>query len=167
MLSEFAVVRAGEPDDAEALARVFREAWMSAYTGIIPFTHLSAMVARHGRDYWQRALGGCDNPLVLAVGGQVAGYATYGRSRGNLPYEGEIYELYLAPVYQGLGFGERLFESARARLDQRQLDGLVVWALTDNTNACDFYWRRGGRPIAESAEHFGEVRIGKTAFGWR
>jgi hypothetical protein len=33
------------------------------------------------------------------------------------------------------------------RLDMRKLNGLIVWALLDNTAACDFYWRRGGRPI--------------------
>ena len=69
-----------------------------------------------------------------------------GSSRQRGPYQGEIYELYLDPIYQGLGLGEHLFEGCRHTLDMRKLNGLIVWALLDNTAACDFYWRRGGRP---------------------
>ena len=69
--------------------------------------------------------------------------------------KGEIYELYLAPIYQGLGFGERLFETCRFRLDKARLDGLIVWALNENEAAIDFYVRRGGRPRFSSSEHFG------------
>ena len=73
-----------------------------------------------------------------------------GSSRQRAPYQGEIYELYLDPIYQGLGLGEHLFEGCRHALDMRKLNGLIVWALLDNTAACDFYWRRGGRPIASA-----------------
>ena len=48
---------------------------------------------------------------------------------------------YLDPVHQGLGLGEHLFEGCRHALDMRKLNGLIIWALLDNTQACDFYWR--------------------------
>ena len=49
----------------------------------------------------------------------VAGYANYGRNRArSLHYEGEIYELYLRPEFQGLGFGHRLFSAAKRDLIQ-------------------------------------------------
>ena len=74
-----------------------------------------------------------DGTLVLEMAGTVAGYATIGNSRQRSPYQGEIYELYLDPVYQGLGLGEHLFEGCRHALDMRKLNGLIVWALLDNT----------------------------------
>ena len=83
------------------------------------------------------------------------------------PYQGEIYELYLDPVHQGLGFGEHLFEGCRHALDMRKAKGLIVWALLDNTPACDFYWRRGGRPVASAFRKFGDAKLEQVAFAWR
>ena len=39
---------------------------------------------------------------MLVFGDKVAGYANYGRNRArSLHFEGEIYELYLRPEFQG------------------------------------------------------------------
>lgn len=118
-----------------------------AYTGIIPHLHLETLIRRRSEEWWSGAIRGGDSILVLEVGKATAGYATSGAARTRTAHQGEIYELYLAPVYQGLGFGELLFEGCRAGLDRRQLRGLVVWALSENSGATDFYWRRGGRPF--------------------
>jgi GNAT superfamily N-acetyltransferase len=166
MLTDFATIRPGRPNDAADLAAVFRESWLVAYQGIIPYGYLTAMISRRGGDWWRSVLEASERPLVLEAGGKIAGYASYGRARGPLRYDGEIYELYLAPVYQGLGFGEQLFESVRQRLGDKDLHSLVVWALSDNSGACDFYERRGGRPVAKASERFGTTLVPKTAFGW-
>ena len=97
------------------------------------------------------------------------GYATFGITRTRArrgKAQGEIYELYLAPDYQGLGFGEHLFESCRHALDLRGLDGLLVWALSDNESAVRFYWNRGGRPIAATTERIAGADLPKVAFTW-
>ncbi|MEZ5922985.1 MAG: GNAT family N-acetyltransferase [Hyphomicrobiaceae bacterium] len=166
MLTDYAKVRPGRPADASPLAAVFRESWLVAYQGIIPYAYLTAMIGRRGTEWWDSILSTSELPLVLEAGGTVAGYASYGRARGPLKYDGEIYELYLAPVYQGLGFGEQLFESARQRLAEKELHSLVVWALSDNLGACDFYHRRGGTPVAKASERFGTALVPKTAFAW-
>jgi ribosomal protein S18 acetylase RimI-like enzyme len=159
-------IRTARPGDAAALADVFRDSWTLAYTGILPSSHLAQLVSKRDVSWWSQAVRGSDPMLVLEVGGVIAGYATMGRSRARTKYQGEIYELYLAPVYQGLGFGEHLFEACRHRLDDRGYKGLLVWALVDNTQACHFYWRRGGRPIGSVTEVLGQSRLEKIAFGW-
>ena len=160
-------VRKGRVTDAKDLAEVFRDSWRQAYRGIIPHLHLETMIGRRGVEWWQGSLRSGDSVLVLEVCGDVAGYATWGasRTRGQ-KQQGEIYELYLAPLYQGLGFGEHLFEACRHHIDQRKLKGVVVWSLLDNTPATDFYWRRGGRPIARSFDRIGGARLEKVAFAW-
>ena len=159
-------IRKARPTDAKALAGIFRASWEQAYLGIIPHLHLQSIITRRGLNWWKRSLRHVDGTLIIDVAGVVAGYATCGTSRSRGKYQGEIYELYLSPDYQGIGFGERLFEASRFDLDMRQLRGMVVWALLDNTPACDFYWRRGGRPIAESTDKFGKTELPKIAFGW-
>lgn len=160
-------VRSGKPADAKALAQIFKESWLLAYQGIIPHSHLESMLKQRTPEWWRAALKKDDTTLVLEMADVVAGYATFGEARARGRFQGEIYELYLAPTHQGLGLGEHLFEGCRHALDQRNFNGLIVWALLDNSAACDFYWRRGGRPIASTISKLGGARLEKVAFGWR
>lgn len=159
-------MRRARPSDAKVLAEIFRESWRNAYRGIIPHAELESAVLRRDSDWWQRSIRANDTILVLEIERKLAGYATCGPARGRRRHQGEIYELYLAPIYQGLGLGEHLFEGCRHNLDSRGLAGLLVWSLADNTPAIDFYWRRGGRPVARASERFGKTRLAKLAFGW-
>ena len=160
-------VRQARPKDAEALAEVYAEAWRGAYRGIIPHLSLERMVARRNLKWWRAALAERRPLLVLDFDGSASGYVTFGRSRsGRSPFQGEIFELYLHPIYQGLGLGEKLFQGARRRLSDLHLRGLLVWALSDNDGACAFYLSLGGKPVAEGAERFGDVSLRKVAFAW-
>ena len=164
---DVAHIRPARLKDAAALAAAYEEAWRSAYQGIIPHISLQRMLARRGLRWWESALRKRTPLLVLDFSGEAAGYATYGRCRlGRAPFQGEIFELYLHPVYQGLGLGEKLFERTRQRLFDLRLKGLMVWALTDNDSACSFYLSLGGKPIAEGAERFGDISLRKVAFAW-
>lgn len=161
------VVRSARRSDCSQLADIFCQSWRGAYRGIIPHTTLEAIINRRGSMWWARALKGSDRLIVLEFDRTLAGYATFGPARGANPKRrGEIYELYLAPSYQGLGLGEYLFEACRNRLDQTGHHGLIVWALGANTQATDFYWRRGGRPIAATQERVGGHSLEKIAFAW-
>lgn len=159
-------VRPAKAADARALAHVFQQSWSHAYAAIIPSLHLETMIKRRGVDWWKSSLRSGESVLVLELAGGVHGYATAGAARNRGRYRGEIYELYIEPTHQGLGLGEQLFESCRQRLDERGLDGLVVWALADNTRATEFYWRRGGRPVARAFDRFGNRKLEKIAFAW-
>ena len=129
---DVAHVRPARLKDAAALAAAYEEAWRNAYQGIIPHISLQRMLARRGLRWWESALRKRTPLLVLDFGGEAAGYATYGRCRlGRAPFQGEIFELYLHPIYQGLGLGEKLFDGARTRLAELRLKGLLVWALAE------------------------------------
>ena len=167
MSVDVAHIRPARPKDATALAATYEEAWRGAYQGIIPHLSLERMIARRGLRWWQNAAGKRAPLLVLDFRGEAAGYVTFGRCRlGNLPFRGEIFELYMHPTYQGLGLGQKLFAGARQRLGELRLKGLLVWALADNEAATGFYLSLGGKPIAEGAESFGETTVRKVAFAW-
>jgi len=160
-------IRRAELRDAEAIAEAHEAAWLGTYSGIIPHRTLLSMVNRRGQQWWANAIRNATSILVVDVGGEIAGYATLGRSRARqLQQEGEIYELYLRPEYQGIGLGTRLFKEARRRLAQHGLKGLVVWALEDNANALAFYSGSGGRDIAEGVEVFEQKALKKVGFVW-
>ena len=160
-------IRKAEPQDAEAIADVHQQAWRGAYSGIIPHRALNGMINRRGTQWWANAIRRAATVLVVEIGGSVAGYATIGRNRAReLSQQGEIYELYLRPEYQGIRLGSRLFAAARQRLAESGLAGLVVWALEENVGALSFYEGAGGRDIAEGVEIFDHKAVKKVAFVW-
>lgn len=160
-------IRRARASDATAVASTHDEAWRAAYQGIIPGLELDKLITRRGPEWWDSAIRKGSRIAILAFGDKVAGYANYGRNRArSLFYEGEIYELYLRPEYQGLGFGRRLFTSARRDLNQTGLKSLVVWALSDNDSAVEFYKALGGKAVARSSERFGERSLDKVAYAW-
>ena len=161
-------IRQAKGSDAPAVAAIHDDAWRTAYQGIIPGVELEKLVTRRGPEWWASAIRKGSRIAVLGFGDALAGYANYGRNRArSLAYEGEIYELYLRPEFQGLGFGRRLFSSARKDLVQSGLKSLVVWALSDNEPAVEFYRALGGHAVARSSERFGSKVLDKVAFAWR
>src|SRR5246127_2515191 len=149
-------VRRAKASDAAQIAATHDESWRAAYQGIIPGPELDKLINRRGPHWWETAIRKGSRIAVLAFGDVVAGYANYGRNRArSLYYDGEIYELYLRPEFQGLGFGHKLFPSVRRDLGQSGLHSIVVWALSDNESAVEFYRSLGGKAVARSSERFG------------
>ena len=160
-------IRRAKPYDAEAVADAHDDAWRTAYQGIIPGAELERLINRRGAAWWDSAIRKGSRIALLQFGEKVAGYANYGRNRArSLHYDGEIYELYLRPEFQGLGFGRKLFSAARRDLLQSGLQSLVVWALSDNEPAGEFYRALGGKAVARSSERFGTKVLDKVAFAW-
>jgi len=161
-------IRRAKVDDAAAVADAHDEAWRSTYRGIIPGPELEKLVQRRGASWWDGAIRKGSRVSILVFGDEVAGYANYGRNRArSLTYDGEIYELYLRPEYQGVGFGRRLFTSSRRDLAQSGMKSVVLWALSDNEPAVEFYRALGGKAVARSSERFGAKSLDKVAFAWR
>lgn len=158
-------IRAARPSDATSLAALHDISWREAYRGVIPGVALERMIAYRGPVWWQKAANRTRSLIVLDLGDRIAGYATFGASRSlAMPQQGEIDELYLNPLFQGLGLGTRLFATARRELSAHRRKGLIVWSLQDNERACRFYERLGGRPQATENISVGGVPLVRVAY---
>jgi ribosomal protein S18 acetylase RimI-like enzyme len=160
MVDTVVTIRNARPPDAGEIADVHDAAWRDAYRGIIPGRELERMIARRGPRWWSSAIKRGSRIVVLEFDEAIEGYASYGPNRvPSLPFQGEIYEIYLSPEFQGLGFGRRLFQAARADLAEHGYSSALVWALADNDRALAFYRSLGGRVVREAQERFaGEYR---------
>ena len=167
MVERVITIRGARASDAEAIAAVHDAAWRDAYRGIIPGRELERMVARRGPQWWHTAILRGTRLSVLDFDDTIGGYASYGRNRvPALPFGGEIFEIYLAPEFQGLGFGKRLFKAVRRDLAEHGYSSVLVWALADNERALAFYHRLGGRVVRRAEERFGDESRGRVAFGF-
>ena len=161
-------VRRAESQDARAIAEAHRLSWQHTYAGIIPHRPLGQMLERRGEDWWRKATRGPATLLVVDVAGIIAGYATLGLNRARaLPQEGEIYEIYMRPEYQGIGLGHSLFGEARRLLKSLGCKGMVAWCLEDSESADRFFRSNEGVDIAEGTESFGDTALKKVGFVWQ
>ncbi|WP_232630698.1 GNAT family N-acetyltransferase [Methylobacterium sp. Leaf118] len=158
-------IRRARAADAAGLSAVFDASWREAYQGVIPGLALERFLAKRGASAWGTMIGGGRGLAVVEFGETIAGYAAYGRARERtMRADGEIDELYIAPEFQGLGFGTRLFRAVRNDLIDRGLTRIGVWALADNARACAFYERLGGVPGPEGIERVSGVGLPKVAY---
>lgn len=165
-LASIDIHRARE-SEAPDVASVHLASWRSAYRGIIPHTTLEQMIARRGDNWWKRAIGRGAHVLVINFNGMIVGYATLGINRARtLPHDGEIYEIYMMPEYQGIGLGKQLFQNARRTLINYGLKTSLLWVLEENEPACRFYAALGGKIVARSNETFGNRNLVKLAYSW-
>ncbi len=160
-------IRTARLGDEAQIADVHDRAWRGAYRGVIPGRELERMIERRGPAWWRQAIRAGTRISVLDFSDKIAGYASYGRNRmPALPYGGEIFELYLAPEYQGVGLGRRMFEAARDDLAAHGYLSFVVWALGDNERAIAFYRRLGGVLVRRARERFGSESRERVALGF-
>ena len=160
-------VRRAKPSDASAIAATHDEAWRGAYQGVIPGRNSTSSSTGAGRSGGTApcARAAASRCLRSAIASPVTPI-TVATARAACYYDGEIYELYLRPEFQGLGFGRKLFTAARRDLLQSGLQSMVVWALSDNEPAVEFYRALGGKAVARSSERFGTRVLDKVAFAW-
>lgn len=161
-------VRRAEMHDARAISEVHRQSWYQAYSGLIPHKSLNQLLQRRGEAWWRKASQGSATILLVEVAGVMAGYTTLGLNRSKaLPYDGEVYELYILPEYQGIGLGSILFTEAQRLLRSLGCSGIVVWCLEDSEVAFRFFMSHGGKDVAEGTENFAGTELNKIGIIWK
>ena len=160
-------IRFAAAADAAGLASVYERSWREAYAGMLPAMALNRVIAQRGAPWWSAALRRRSNVLVLDIDAKLAGYATLGRARiGGGGMVGEVRELYLDPLYQGIGFGAQLFRSARQVLERRGYVRIIVTVLEENDRAIAFYRHCGGRLLGRGKTVFGGKSFATRSFVW-
>ncbi|ACB94236.1 GNAT family N-acetyltransferase [Beijerinckia indica] len=167
MIEAVITIRAAREKDAEGIAAVHDAAWRDAYRGIIPGRELERMITRRGPVWWHSAIVRGSRLLLLEWDDTICGYTSYGRNRvPSMPYGGEIFELYIAPEFQGVGFGKRLFQVAGQDLAAHGYANFLVWALADNERGVRFYEGQGGTMVRQANERFGTETRPRIAFAF-
>ncbi len=164
-------IRAAEPSDAGAIARIYVDSWRDTYAGLLPDAFLVGLDADdRERNWWRHALArraGRHVAFVAEAGGEgVVGFVSGGRARDRrLGYDGEVYTLYLRDDHHGIGLGKRLFTTMAAQLVQARGPSLIVWVL-DGNPARFFYEALGGKCVAHRHGAMGGSAIEEIGFAW-
>ena len=164
-------IRMARPADAPGIAAVYVDSWRDTYAGILPDAGLLRMSKQDHTASWQRTIKSSNlrNPVLVAADekSNVYGFASAGPSRDkSLPFEGELYTLYVAPGWTGQGLGAALLSTSFRLFAKAHCRGMIIWALGDNP--CRFFYEAMGGAIVAEREH---AMWGKTmrevGYAWR
>jgi GNAT superfamily N-acetyltransferase len=143
------LLRAAEPGDAMAVARVHVRSWQAGYRGLLPDAYLDGLRPEERAARYRFASDNVRDPVtIVAVGdGGICGFATTSPARDlDVPDDGELCALYVDPEWWGRGMGRALIAAARQRLSETGFRNAVLWLLTGNARADDFYRMDGWMP---------------------
>jgi GNAT superfamily N-acetyltransferase len=167
-MSELALsLRQARPSDAVPLARLYIESWQDTYAAILPHSLLANMSVDVHAARIGRAIG--KGAVLVAEDRRhgLVGLTGFGAARDNgLGFDGEVYTLYVAPTFLGLGAGRALLHGAFASLKRRAFHSCVIWSHARN-HACFFYQAMGGVRTGERRVMLGGQDVGEVAFGWK
>ena len=142
-------IRKSSEKDAKRMVEINVETWKVAYKGLLPDEYLK------NRNVTQNRVTGLANRLkeegvisfVAEVNGEVVGFCNGGNSiEQDIPFEYELYAIYVSPSHQHKGIGQALFDAFK---QYTQTSPFYLYALKDNNSAISFYLKNGGLEIPE------------------
>lgn len=166
-------IRQGVVDDAAAITRVHKRAWVPTYRGIVPDELIDAVTSRDGVPRWRERL--VDPELATFVAEvspseaaaldlhldapRVIGFAcggTAGELREDVPRPndcGLVHTLYLLPEVGRRGVGRALLEALHGNFRERGLVRASLGVHPENANARAFYEHLGYRLHGDPFPH--------------
>ena len=139
------IIRKNKLEDQEQMARIKIDGWRTAYDKIIASKYLNSL------DYHtlaQRYVSSFDEykdlVLVAVRDYEVLGYSCFSHTDKSGKYDSELVSLYVKKEESGRGIGSNLLiETAKELLEQGK-HNMIIWCLSDNKPAIEFYENLGG-----------------------
>jgi GNAT superfamily N-acetyltransferase len=164
------IIRAAEAcrADISGIAKVHVHSWQTTYVGMVPDEFLHRLNPSVRMQQWENALGDLRQSVYVAEdeSGKIVGFASGGPQRDeSLPFDSELYAIYLLEAAQGRGTGRALATAVACNLLDRGCKAMLVWVLTENPSRC-FYEKLGGVFVQEKPIEIAGKSLMETAYGW-
>ena len=161
-------IRRAKPSDAKSVAETHDEAWRTAYQGIIPGNELDKLISRRGPDWWDSRDPQRQPHHPPAVRRQHCGLCQLRpQPRAQPVLRRRDLRALSAPGISGPRLRPPPVHRRAQGPAAKRTEELVVWALSDNEPAVEFYRALGGRAVARSSERFGDKTLDKVAYAWQ
>lgn len=157
-------VRPATLRDAKAIADLYSVTLREAFKDIVADDQLAKIAVEKGLGYWREAIEYSEPHVQVALNGEkIVGFVGYDRSRDpKTPNTmGEIWSIYAAPDYWGLGVGLALWDAAREGLIEEGCLNVSVWAPVAIDRAVRFHELAGFKREMTTVKTvpFGSVKI--------
>ena len=162
-------IREATPDDADGISRAHTESWRASYRGILPDTLLARIDVGQRVTTRRQILRAPSVYQLVAYDlthGDIVGFCDAGPSRRHVPYDGELYAIYIVQHAKRYGLGMEMFERVTTCLTSRRMSSLIIWVLENNYHARRFYEHLGGRAGARIQSRVGGFPVIEQSYVW-
>lgn len=139
-------IRIAHPEEGLLVAQVHVRSWQAAYRGLMPQEYLDQLRPedRAARCDFTHTDPEKPRTIVAAQENSICGFATTAPARdSDLTSYGELYALYVDPLWWGRGIGAALVAAARQHLRSSGFHHAMLWVLQGNQRAEQFYRHDG------------------------
>jgi ribosomal protein S18 acetylase RimI-like enzyme len=165
------LIRKATEADATAIAQVHVSSWRSTYAGIVTQDHIDRLSVEDFARRWQARLDDSTGPpqTILVASDErdaVVGFISGGKTRNTtIPFDAELYAIYLLNEFQQRGVGRRLVRELATDLIEQDYTSLCVSVLADNP-ARHFYEHLGAVWIRNEPHPVGGATYQASWYGW-
>ncbi|MCH8622117.1 GNAT family N-acetyltransferase [Undibacterium sp. TS12] len=167
-------LRRATVDDAEAIAAVRVESWQATYRGMIPDDYLNEMRIEDSMLQWRQilqAMSQAQDRICVYVAeseGHIIGFASgMMLPEPKLDMQAELTAVYLRPAWQRSGIGRRMVQKVARTLQAQGAESLLVWVISGNAIARNFYEELGAELLTEQAFSWDGMDLMEAGYGWR
>jgi GNAT superfamily N-acetyltransferase len=127
-------LRRGTPEDADAVAEIWRLGWLDGHQGLVP---QELVDARTEESFRTRAAERVGDTTVAVVDGAIAGFV--------MVVDDEVEQVYVAAPHRGTGVAGALLEEAERQVRANGHSEAWLAVVAGNARARVFYERSGWR----------------------
>lgn len=154
------IIRKNIYEDQGQMARIKVNGWKTAYDTIVSSAYLNSLSYEAQTKRYQASFEEYKDLVFVAVrGDEVLGYACFNPIPNIDWFDAELVSLYVKPSETGKGIGSSLFLETCKQLRSLGKKNMIVWCLSDNKNAINFYEELGGTIVKTK-----KVKIGDTYY---
>ena len=164
-------IRPAVISDAEATAKLNFDTWASSFRGLVPDAWLNARdLQKHIAQFQKRfADFGFGGMHIAELDGIIIGFADGGATRDKtLPFDAELYAIYILKEHQVKGIGKMLFRSVANKAFKDGFHSMLVKTFS-NSPYRRFYEKQHGEPVSPYREDWevGGTKIPFVAYCWK
>ncbi len=139
-------IRYANASDSKILGYIHSQSWKVAYKNIIPDLILDNISAEKREKYFFKSLSeNLEETALIFKDNNPVGFITLGKCRdadSDISW-GEIWGIYLLPLYWNQGIGTELIKWGLNELKHKSFSKTSLWVLEENITAQEFYKKVG------------------------
>lgn len=151
------IIRKNIYEDQEQMARIKVDSWKNAYDSIISSTYLKSLNYEEQTQRYKSSFDEYKDLVFVAVrNNEVLGYSCFNPVPNIDQFDSELVSLYIKPSEIGKGIETSLFLETCKELSSLDKTNMVVWCLSDNNKAINFYKKLGGKIVKTKEAKIGD-----------
>lgn len=151
------IIRKNELKDQEQMARIKIDGWTTTYDKIIASKYLKTLDYKKQTERYIASFDEYKDLVFVAVrDDEVLGYSCFHLTDKSGKFDSELVSLYIKPKEKRKGIGTNLLKETAKELLSKGKKNMIIWCLSENVDAINFYKKSGGKKVIEKDAKIGD-----------